>query len=222
VNVEGTNNKFEIVVNKFTEESSNKFAKELNEAASLDPNHPITVSIDSYGGYAYSLINMMESLRSVPNPIITVCKGKAMSCGAILLAMGDHRFCGKDSSIMIHEISGGAIGHIDDIKVDAAESVRLNLQIMTQLAERMGMSYEDFKAKIHVDGRRDWYLTPQEAKEVGLVHQIGMPLIKPIVMYSIDVVPEKRISIEKMEPEKKVAVKKRPKTKAVSKTKKRK
>jgi ATP-dependent Clp protease protease subunit len=140
-----TSNKFEINVSKFTEESAEKFSRQLNEATSIDTNHPIIINIDSYGGYCYSLINMMETLRSVPNPIITVCKGKAMSCGAILLAMGDRRFCGKDSSIMIHEISGGAVGHIDDIKVDAEESVRLNMQIMSQLAAKMNMTYDQLK-----------------------------------------------------------------------------
>lgn len=218
-------NKFEINVTKFTEDSAEKFSKALHEATSIDTNHPITINIDSYGGYCYSLINMMETLRSVPNPIITVCKGKAMSCGAILLAMGDRRFCGKDSSIMIHEISGGAVGHIDDIKVDAEESLRLNRQIMTQLAQRMGMTYDQMKAKISNNvGRRDWFLTANEAKSVGLVDEVGMPLVKPIVMYSIEIAPERKVAFEK--PEQPKTIKKptrtKPKTKTVSKTKKRK
>ena len=224
--MENSNNKFEITVNKFTEESSNKFAKDIHDAASLDTNHPITINIDSYGGYVYSLINMLETLESVPNPIITVCKGKAMSCGAILLAMGDRRFCGKNSSVMIHEISGGALGHVDDIKHDSAETVRLNLQIMTKFASKMGLSYEQLKAKIAgPDGtRRDWYLTPEECKEVGLVNDVGMPLVKPIVMYSVETAPQKKIVFEKAEEAKvtKKAKKKVSKTKTVSKIKKRK
>lgn len=218
-----TSNKFEINVSKFTEESAEKFSRQLNEATSIDTNHPIIINIDSYGGYCYSLINMMETLRSVPNPIITVCKGKAMSCGAILLAMGDRRFCGKDSSIMIHEISGGAVGHIDDIKVDAEESVRLNMQIMSQLAAKMNMTYDQLKAKIHVDGRRDWYLTAEEAKACGLVEEVGIPLVKPMIMYSIEKAPERKIAFEKQEAIETVKKPlKKSKTKTVSKTKKRK
>jgi ATP-dependent Clp protease protease subunit len=224
--MENTNNKFEITVNKFNEESAGKFQKELFEASSIDASHPITIFIDSFGGYVYSLLNMMESLSQVQNPIITVCKGKAMSCGALLLAMGDQRFCGKNSSIMIHEISGGAFGNVDDIKFEADEYVRLNLELNTMLAAKMGMTYQQLKDKITAGGKRDWYLTAKEAKELGLVHTIGMPLVKPIIMYSIDVVPEKKIVIEKVQqqtkkPKKKVATKKA-KTKTVSKSKKRK
>lgn len=190
-------NKFEITVNKFTEEGSNKFAKEVGEATTIDPNHPITIFIDSYGGQCYSLISMMETMRATPNPFITVCKGKAMSCGALLLSMGDQRFCGKDSSIMIHEISGGVGGNVDDIKFEAVEYVRLNLVLNTMLAEKMGMTYEQLKNKITAGGKREWYLTGEEAKEYGLVHAVGMPLIKPIVMYQIETVPAKTIIIEK-------------------------
>lgn len=219
--MENVNSKFEITVNKFTEESSNKFAKELNEAASIDPNHPITISIDSYGGYCYSLINMVETLSQVPNPIITVCKGKAMSCGALLLAMGDQRFCGKDSSIMIHEISSGALGNVDDIKWEAEELVRLNVQIMGKLAKTMGMSYEELKAKITEGGRRDWYLTADEAKSYGLVHSVGMPLVKANVMYSVEIVPDKRVTFVKQEEVQKPKAKPK-KAKTGSKPKKRK
>ena len=217
-------NKMEIFVNKFDEESARDFAKQLNEATMIDPNHPITIVIDSFGGQAFSLINMIESLRQVHNPIVTVCKGKAMSCGAMLLAMGDQRFCGKDSSIMIHEISAGTIGHVDDMKVDAEETIRLNLQVMTILAERCKMTYKQMKDKITLNGRRDLYLTAQQAKEFGLIDAVGIPVIKPVIMYTIDVVPEKRVTFEQQVPEKiiKKLNKRKSKTKTVSKSKKKK
>lgn len=208
------NNKFEITVNRFTEEASNKFAKDVAEAVAIDQSHPITVYIDSYGGQVYSLISMMETMRAVPNPFITVCKGKAMSCGAMLLAMGDQRFCGQDSSIMIHEVSAGAIGNVDDIKVEAKEIDRLNKQVMELLASKIGMTFKQLKDLINKDGRRELYLTAQEAKNLGLVHAIGMPLIKPIVMYHVDVVPAKNVIVEQQSTQ--------PKTKTVSKNKKKK
>jgi ATP-dependent Clp protease protease subunit len=215
----------EVTVNKFTEESSAKFRKEVQEIAHLDPAHPITIYIDSYGGQVYSLLSMIETLRQVSNPIITVCLGKAMSCGAVLLAMGDHRFIGEDSQVMIHEMSAGAFGSIDDIKTEIKECDRLNVRLMTLIAEKCGKTYDDLKAIIVANGGRELYLDAKESKAFGLVEQVGMPIIKPIVMYSIDVAPKKKITVEKASKPKPKVVKKvtkKKKTKTVSKTKKRK
>lgn len=217
----------ELTVTKFNEEHSIKFRKEVLEITHIDPVHPITIYIDSYGGQVYSLLSMIETLRQVPNPIITVCLGKAMSCGAVLLAMGDHRFCGVDSQVMIHEMSAGAFGSIDDMKTEVKECDRLNARLMTLIAEKCGKTYAELKTIIVANGGRELYLDAKEAKAFGLVEEIGMPLIKPIVMYSIDVAPHKKVAFEKdkqdkqPKPIKKVA-KKKSKTKTVSKTKKRK
>jgi ATP-dependent Clp protease protease subunit len=219
----------EVIVNRFSEESASKFRKQVQEISHIDPSHPITIYIDSYGGEVYSLLSMIETLRQVPNPIITVCMGKAMSCGAVLLAMGDHRFCGKDSQIMIHEMSAGAFGSIDDIKTEIKECDRLNARLMTIIAEKCGKTYAELKAVIVANGGRELYLDAKEAKAFGLVEQIGMPQIKPIVMYTIDVAPEKSFKMEKesdssktIPAKKSVKRKKKSQTKTVPKTKKRK
>ena len=58
------------------------------------------------------LASMIETMDEVPNPIITVAHGMAMSCGAVLLSHGDIRFVGKNSRIMVHEVSGGRAQHV--------------------------------------------------------------------------------------------------------------
>jgi hypothetical protein len=119
---------------------------------------------------------------------------------------------------MIHEVSSGVIGHVDDMKVEAKEVERLNIQVMTQLAEKMGMTFQQLKQKINVNGRRELYLTAQEAKELGLIHSVGLPLIKPIIMYSVETIPPKKIMVEEA-----VSAKvSKTRTKTVSKNKKKK
>jgi ATP-dependent Clp protease protease subunit len=182
----------EIVVNKFTEESVKDFRKKVNRLASVDPSMPIVVTIDSYGGYVDSFNTMLSIMKSVPNTFITVCQGKAMSAGAALLSLGDIRFCDSDARIMIHEASGGAVGHADDIKTDAKEHERINRQIMDLIAARCGMSYEQLKAIIKENEGRDLYLTAQQAKNIGLIDFIGLPLVRPSVSYSVEVLPSKK------------------------------
>lgn len=182
----------EIVVNKFTEESVKDFRKKVNRLASIDPSMPIVVTIDSYGGYVDSFNTMLSIMKSVPNTFVTVCQGKAMSAGAALLSLGDIRFCDSDARIMIHEASGGAVGHADDIKTDAKEHERINRQIMDLIAARCGKTYEELKSIIKENEGRDLYLTAQQAKDIGLIDFIGLPLIRPSVSYSVEVLPAKR------------------------------
>lgn len=181
----------DILVNRFTEESAKDFRRKLKYMSAKDPNLPIQIYIDSYGGYVDSLNSMLSAINEVPNTIVTTCVGKAMSAGAVLLAAGDHRFCDPMARIMIHEISGGAIGHNDDIQTDAKESARLNRQMMEFLAMRCKKSYNEIKKLMKESDARDLYLTANQAKAFGLVDHVGLPHIQPVVMYSIEPLPQK-------------------------------
>ena len=188
----------EILVNKFTEESAKDFRKKVITRAVLDANAPIIIYIDSYGGYVDSLNTMLETIEQVPNPIVTVCVGKAMSCGAILLAAGDHRFCGRKSRVMVHQSSSGAIGPTESLQNDVTENKRLNKEFMSFIAKRCGKTLKIFKEEMKSklikadDEARDLYLSAEGAVELGLVDYIGMPHVKPVTMYSIESSPEKQ------------------------------
>lgn len=191
-----------IMINKFNEESAKDFRKKVLRISQADPNLPIVVYIDSYGGYVDSLNSMLATMRSVPNQFVTVCVGKAMSCGAALLAAGDFRFCDIGGRVMIHELSGGLGGNIDDMKTDAKESDRLNLSLMTAIAERCGLTYNQLKQKIKDNEGRDLYLTAEAAKQFGIIDFVGLPIVKPIVMYAIETLPEKKY--QSIAPKKKI------------------
>ena len=188
----------DIVVNKFNEESAKKFRAQVLKRAAIDDSMPIIVYIDSYGGYIDSLNNMLDTMEQVPNQFVTVCTGKSMSCGAVLLAAGDFRFCGRNSRVMVHQGSSGAGGPIESLQNDVDESKRINKQLMSKIAERCGMTLTQFKKemkeRLHRDDdeARDLYLPPQDALELGIVDFVGMPVVKPVVMYSIETAPEKQ------------------------------
>lgn len=188
----------EIIVNKFTEDSAKNFRKKVIHRAMQDPNQPIIIYIDSYGGYLDSLNSMLETIEQVPNEIITVCIGKAMSCGAALLAAGDYRFCGRRSRVMVHQGSSGAGGPIEGLQNDVDESKRINRQLMEMMAKRCGKTLKQFKTemkeRLHKDDdeARDMYLPAKEALEIGIIDFIGMPHVKPVTMYSVEPAPEKK------------------------------
>lgn len=186
----------DIIVNEFTEESAAKFREQVLKKASHGDDYPIIIYIDSYGGYVDALASMVETIQSVPNPIITVALGKAMSCGAILLSFGAVRFCGRFSKIMIHEVSAGALGNIHDLKNTAEEVSKVNEFWIGLLAENCGLKggYRALRKIIKEKDGKDIYLTPQQAVEFGLVDIVGMPTLNAVEVYELYTLPEKGIA----------------------------
>ena len=123
-----------IRVNKFDEESAEKFIKLVGEAHNTgQPVIPIV--IDSYGGQVYSLMAMIAAIKSAELPISTIVEGKAMSCGAVLATFGDEgrRFACPQSTIMIHDVSSMEWGKVEELKASAKEADRLNEKIYTMM-----------------------------------------------------------------------------------------
>ena len=186
----------DIIVNSFTEEAAKNFHRTLIKMSREDPNMPIVIYIDSYGGQVDALASMIESMDSVPNKKITVVKGKAMSCGAILFSAGDYRFVGRHSRVMIHEVGGGANGNVHDVKESAEEIDRINRQWLGFLAKRCEMEgYDELRAIMkNLDGR-NLTLAPKEdggheAIDFKIADEIGLPLVQSLWMYKVLPLPE--------------------------------
>lgn len=180
----------DIVVNKFTEESAKAFRDKVLKRSSIDPNMPIIIYVDSYGGQVDALNSMISTIHQIPNPIVTACIGKAMSCGAILLAAGDHRFCDPMARVLIHEVTAGSINPVNDMENDVKEARRLNNQMMNFLAKRCNKTYKDIKKIMHDQDSRDINLTAKEALDFGLIDYVGTPVVKPLIMYLVEPTPE--------------------------------
>lgn len=170
----------EIWVNKFDEESAQEFREDLLEAAKGDPQRPIVIYIDSYGGFVDALAKMIETMDEVPNPLVTVCMGKAMSCGAILLSHGDVRFCGPHSRVMVHEVSGGVqVGDVHDMYNDATEVKRLNKHFLGLLAQNCKIEggYEGLRKLIKGREGRDMWMDAETSLKFGIVDAVGLPKV---------------------------------------------
>lgn len=207
----------EINVTDFTEESAAKFREQLLAKSERNPNEPLVIYIDSYGGYVDALAKMIETMEEVPNPLITCVIGKAMSCGAILLAHGDIRYVGRHSRVMIHEVSAGTHGDVHEMKNDVAETERLNQYWLGQLAKKCKIEggYTSLRKMIKERDGRDIYLSAEDAVKFGVADIVGTPTVKTYTSFEISDTPIKKttVSIEKPEETKKTTKK----TKTVSK-----
>jgi ATP-dependent Clp endopeptidase proteolytic subunit ClpP len=176
-----------IRVNKFDEKAAKDFQDQMATAHNTGQK-VIPVIIDSYGGQVYSLMAMISAIKHSEIPIATIVEGKAMSCGAILFSFGEQglRFMDPDATLMIHDVSSMAWGKVEEVKVSADETERLNQIVYTMMARNCGKRDDYFLKLVHKKGHADWFLDAAEAKKHGMANQLRVPKFNIDVSVSID------------------------------------
>ncbi|XP_026465614.1 uncharacterized protein LOC113368283 [Ctenocephalides felis] len=131
---------------------------------------PIHMYINSPGGSVTAGLGIYDTMQYVKPPIATWCVGQACSMGSLLLAAGapGMRHALPHSRIMIHQPSGGATGQATDIQIHAEEIIKLKKQLTLIYAKHTGQDTELLHSKME----RDTFLSPDEAKAMGLIDQV--------------------------------------------------
>lgn len=130
----------------------------------------IYLYLNSPGGIVSSGMAIYDTMQHLRAPINTICMGMAASMGSFLLAAGTpgKRSALPHARIMIHQPSGGAQGTAADIEIQAREILRENDLIRNILAQNTGKDAET----IRHDFDRDFFMSPEQAREYGLVDEI--------------------------------------------------
>lgn len=130
----------------------------------------IYLYINSPGGAVYSGLAIYDTIQYLTAPVSTMCMGMAASMGALLLAAGTEgrRSALPNSRIMIHQPSGGSQGTAADIEIQAQEILHARERINRILSKHTGQPVE----RIADDVDRDRFMSPEDAKEYGLIDQI--------------------------------------------------
>jgi len=84
----------------------------------------ITLHVDSPGGSVKSGLSIVDVMDYVTSDIITINTGMAASMGSILLGAGTKgkRHTLRFSKVMLHQVSSGASGNIQDMRISFKES----------------------------------------------------------------------------------------------------
>ena len=156
-----------------TDEVANAIVAQFLFLEADNPDKDIHFYINSPGGSVSAGMAIYDIMQFVKCDVATFCIGMAASMGSLLLAAGakNKRYSMPHSRIMIHQphISGGGIGgQVTDIEIHAKELVRTKQKLTKIYATHTGRD-EDFLFK---SMERDYYLSPEEAKELGLVDHI--------------------------------------------------
>jgi ATP-dependent Clp protease protease subunit len=149
---------------------ANLIVAQLLFLESENPDKDISLYINSPGGSVSAGLAIFDTMNFIKPDVSTLCTGMAASMGAFLLAAGakGKRFSLPNSSIMIHQPSGGARGQATDIEIHAREILKTREQLNKILADRTGQPVE----KIAKDVERDYFMSASEAQEYGLVDRV--------------------------------------------------
>jgi ATP-dependent Clp protease protease subunit len=135
-----------------------------------DPDKDISVYVNSPGGVVYAGFAIYDAMQFIRPDVQTTCVGVAMSMGSLLLAGGapGKRFALPNSRILTHQPHGGFQGQATDIEIHAQEALALRQRMVEIYAKHTGQPEE----RIREDLERDRFLTPEQAKEYGLIDSV--------------------------------------------------
>lgn len=165
-----------IRIGDFDDSLSKIFSDELEKAHNTG-QPVIPLIIDSYGGYAYTLIDIINQIQSSKLPVVTILEGKGMSCGAILFAMGKERYMAPNATLMFHDVSAGAMGKVEEIKASSKQIEKIQKLVFGLAAKNIGQK-EDYITKIlYEKNHAEWYMDAKEAKKHNICTHIGIPTL---------------------------------------------
>jgi len=144
-----------------------------------DPDKPITMYINSTGtswyggdaiGFETEAFAICDTMSYIKPPIHTICVGQAMGTAAMILSSGEkgYRASLPNGTIILHQARSGARGQATDIQIRAKEVIENKRAILEIFSQNTGQPIE----KLEKDTDRMLYMTPQEAKEYGLIDKV--------------------------------------------------
>jgi len=144
-----------------------------------DPEKPITMYINSTGtswyggdsiGFETEAFAICDTISYIKPPVQTICIGQAMGTAAMILSSGakGYRASLPNGTIILHQARQGARGQATDIQIRAKEVLENKKAVMEIFSRNTGQPIE----KLEKDTDRMLYMTPQEAKEYGLIDKV--------------------------------------------------
>ncbi len=141
--------------------------------ASEDPQKDISIYLNTPGGSVTAGLAIYDTMQYISTDVATICIGQASSMGAVLLAGGTKgkRQALPNARILLHQPMGGIGGQAADMEIHAREILKIRQQLNEILAECTGQPLD----RVQLDTERDFFMSPDQAKEYGLIDEIIAP-----------------------------------------------
>ncbi len=143
---------------------------ELLYLQSEDEKAPISIYISSPGGSVTAGMSIIDTMNLVKPPVYTYSHGSIASMASVIASAGDkgHRYILENTQTMIHQVSSGSEGNVQDMEISVNETKRINKMAMGVLAKNCGKTLKELLK----DTKRDKFMDAKQAVEYGLVDEI--------------------------------------------------
>lgn len=151
-------------------EDMNRWAQEYNIVVNETPLVPITLLLCTPGGSCYDGMALYDTIASSSTPLEINCSGKVMSMGVIIALAARVRKAYRNTTFMIHQVSSMALGCLQEMEESIEETKRINELLFSIIESKTKITREmlnDIAEK-----KKDWYLTAEEALELGIITEI--------------------------------------------------
>jgi ATP-dependent Clp protease protease subunit len=158
------------LVGPVTDATANVIVAQMLFLESENPDKDIQFYINSPGGSVSAGMAIYDTMQFIKPDVSTLCVGLAASMGAFLLAAGakGKRFALANSTVMIHQPSGGFQGQVSDIERHAQYVIELKKRFITMMAQFTGRPVE----QVERDHDRDNFLWADAAQEYGIIDKV--------------------------------------------------
>jgi ATP-dependent Clp protease, protease subunit len=135
-----------------------------------NPKKEISMYINSPGGVVTSGLSIYDTMQFIRCPVATIVMGQAASMGSILAVAGAKgmRYALPNSSIMVHQPSGGYQGQVTDIMIHARHVERIKKRMTEIYMKHTGRSFKEVEDALE----RDNFMTAEEALKWGHIDEI--------------------------------------------------
>lgn len=137
---------------------------------STDPEKEIKMMISSPGGSVVDGLAIIDVMNYIKPDVVTTNVGMAASMGSVLLSAGTKgkRLGLINSKVMIHHVSSGASGVVDDMRIDLMEAEKYNYLLFKIISENCNRTFDE----VHNMAQRDRWFNSDEALKFNLIDEI--------------------------------------------------
>lgn len=143
---------------------------ELLYLQSESETEPIHIYISSPGGYCSAGFSICSTMKLIKPPVYVTAHGSVASMASVILSCGEkgNRYILPNTRVMLHQVSSGNEGNIQDMRVEMKETERINKIAIQTLADNCGKTYEEIEKATE----RNLWMDENEALKFGIVDKI--------------------------------------------------
>jgi ATP-dependent Clp protease protease subunit len=147
---------------------ASKVCKDIMTLDQLEPTAPIILNINSGGGSVTDGLAIIDTMRTVKAPVVTIVSGMAASMAGIISISGFKRFITYNSFWMGHEMFTGNCDYISKFNARVEWSNKLWNLLIEHVKKYTKLSLDELKL---LQSGELW-LSATECKEKGIVDAI--------------------------------------------------